>query len=69
MNTYKVELFGTITRDIKWVECGAADEDEARQICAHEMPLYRVNKVELASGPSDGTTPATVDGSDENPTS
>jgi hypothetical protein len=62
MPTFKIELGGTITRDIIWRECEAADELEVRQICERELPYYRVRSVSLASGNSDGTTSADVDG-------
>ena len=30
MPIYDVEIYGTITRDIRWFDVEAADEDEAR---------------------------------------
>lgn len=47
MPTYQVELAGTITRDILWRELDAKDEAEARQICAAEMPTYRLRAISL----------------------
>ena len=53
MNTYEVELYGTITRDIKHVEVEADDEDSVRAACAREMPAYRVHSLRLIDGNSD----------------
>ncbi len=69
MPIYDVEIYGTITRDIRWFDVEAADEDEARRIVAQERPSYRINKITLASGYSDTTTPAPADGSPGKPTS
>lgn len=42
MQTWRIELSGTITRDIIWREVDAETEAEVREICAREMPMYRV---------------------------
>lgn len=49
MQTWSIELSGTITRDIIWREVDAETEQEVREICAREMPMYRVRSVVLAS--------------------
>lgn len=61
MRTWLVELRGTITRDVKHMEADAESEAEVREACATEFPSYRVHSItpRLASGCSDGTTPAT----------
>lgn len=41
MPTWDVELRGTITLDIKYLECDAETEAEVRQACAAEMPNLR----------------------------
>lgn len=46
MKTFRLELYGTITRDIIWRECDAEDEAEARAIAAAELPTYRLNAIE-----------------------
>lgn len=57
MPTYNIELRGTITRDIIWREVDAKDETEVRQICAQEMPTYRVRSV-LTVEPSTTSLPS-----------
>ncbi len=42
MPRYIVELRGTITRDIRHMECDADDEDEVRSIATSEMPTHKV---------------------------
>ena len=46
MKTYRVELGGTITRDIIWRECDAESIADVHRIAAIEMPTYRVRSVE-----------------------
>lgn len=46
MKTFRVELGGTITRDIIWRECEAEDIAEVHHLAALEMPTYRVRSVE-----------------------
>lgn len=43
--TFTVVLYGTITRDIRRMECDAVDEDEVREICAKEMRTYRIHSI------------------------
>jgi len=50
MKTYRLELAGTITRDIIWRECDAESEAEAREIAARELPTYRLRAIELMPG-------------------
>lgn len=52
MKTFRLELAGTITRDIVWRECDAETEAEAREIVAREMPTYRLRAIaEVPVGP------------------
>lgn len=46
MKTFRLELYGTITRDIIWRECDAENEAEAREIAARELSTYRLNAIE-----------------------
>ncbi len=63
MHEYKIEVRGTITRDIRWVRAVAANEDEARQEVERELPSYRIASIALVGpGSCDGTTPADADG-------
>lgn len=48
MPLYIVELRGTITRDIRHLECDADDEDEVRRITAYEMPTHKVWSIKAA---------------------
>lgn len=52
MQTWNIELSGTITRDIIWREVDAETEQEVREICARELPTYRVRSV-IPASPSD----------------
>lgn len=45
MKTWVIELGGTFTRDIIWREVDAETEAEVREICAREMPYYRVRSI------------------------
>lgn len=70
IRTWSVECYGTITRDIRWVEVDAETEQAAREAVMHAMPRHRVMSVipsDASSGPSDTTTPANVGGSPEKP--
>lgn len=60
MPTWDVELRGTITRDIKRMECDALTAEDVSRICAEQMPSYRVHAITLrpSSGVSDTTGPA-----------
>jgi hypothetical protein len=49
MQTWSIELSGTITRDIIWREVEAETEQEVREICARELPTYRVRSIIPAS--------------------
>lgn len=68
MRTWSIELGGTITRDIIWRETEAETEQEVREICARELPSYRVRSI-IPSGDSPGnsdtTTPAAAGGSQD----
>lgn len=67
MQTWSIELSGTITRDIIWREVDAENEDEVRKICARELPSYRVRSI-LPVDPSTPSLPNTgsPNTSDEN---
>lgn len=52
MRTWSIELGGTITRDIIWREVDAETEAEVREICAVELPTYRVRSI-IPASPSD----------------
>lgn len=54
MKTFRLELYGTITRDIIWRECDAKDEAEARAMAAAELPTYRLNAIEEISSSWNG---------------
>lgn len=59
MQTWSIELSGTITRDIIWREVDAETEAEVRQICAKELPTYRVRSVLLVE-PSTTSSPSST---------
>ena len=48
LKEFRVVLYGTITRDIRHMTVDAATEDEARNICATEMPSYRLHSIQEA---------------------
>lgn len=54
MQTWDVELRGTITRDVRYMECDAESECDVRKACAEEYPTYRVHAItpRLSSGGS-----------------
>jgi hypothetical protein len=43
--TFDVVLYGTITRDIRRMECDAENEADVRAACAKEFPTYRIDSV------------------------
>lgn len=72
MRTWLVELRGTITRDVKYMEADAESEAEVREACAAEFPSYRVHSITLhhSSGDLPASTPATpATGTPDVPTS
>lgn len=66
MPTYIIELRGTITRDIKWLEVEAQSEAEARAKAQATFQTYRMTAVECVS-PSTPSSESTrlPNGSDE----
>jgi hypothetical protein len=48
MPRYIIRLRGSITREFVHRECDAYDEEHVREICAEEMPNYRVHSIALA---------------------
>ena len=57
MQVWRIELGGTVTRDILWREVDAETEQEVREICARELPTYRVRSIAKALDPC--STPST----------
>lgn len=43
--TWSIELSGTITRDVIWLEVDAETEQKAIEIVAMELPTYRVRSI------------------------
>lgn len=59
MKTFEVVLYGTITRDIRRMECDAENEDDVRKACAEQFRTYRVHSIAAReTGDGEGSRPA-----------
>lgn len=50
---WSVEMSGTITRDIVWIEVTASSAGEAEMAATRQKPSYRVRSVVLADRTAD----------------